>query len=195
MALGITGSAGGHDVSQRLAKIETAIFRRKTIVFDYYTMERDEVGTGGSIPTSCSTRAASSTWSGARRARGDPGLPPLPDPGQGAYATKAEHDFQRPAEFDPAGLREPHPLAVRRAVGEAEVWIGRRIGWQIERHFGRYGHIRPDGDDGDMVLTTAYANARQLIAWVLGLGEHARILGPPGWWPNSRAAGAADRAP
>ena len=44
VALGITGSAGGHDISQRLAKIETAIFRRKTIVFDYYTMERDEVG-------------------------------------------------------------------------------------------------------------------------------------------------------
>src|SRR5258708_5728475 len=44
VALGITGSAGGHDVSQRLAKIETAIFRRKTIVFDYYTMERDETG-------------------------------------------------------------------------------------------------------------------------------------------------------
>src|ERR1700747_1404516 len=45
VAPGITGSAGGHEVSQRLAKIETAIFRRKTIVFDYYTMERDEEGT------------------------------------------------------------------------------------------------------------------------------------------------------
>src|SRR5207245_351535 len=41
VALGITASAGGHDLSQRLAKIETAIFRRKTITFDYYTMERD----------------------------------------------------------------------------------------------------------------------------------------------------------
>jgi proteasome accessory factor C len=28
------------------------------------------------------------------------------------------------------------------------------------------------------VFTTRYANARQLIAWVLGLAEHARILGP-----------------
>src|SRR3954451_17527247 len=41
VALGITGAAGGHDVSQRLAKIETAIFRRKTVTFAYYTMERD----------------------------------------------------------------------------------------------------------------------------------------------------------
>src|SRR5687767_717833 len=43
VALGITASAGGHDLSQRLAKVETAIFRHKTITFDYYTMERDEV--------------------------------------------------------------------------------------------------------------------------------------------------------
>src|ERR687885_798724 len=45
IALGITASAGGHELSQRLAKIETAIFRGKTILFDYYTMERDEGGT------------------------------------------------------------------------------------------------------------------------------------------------------
>src|SRR5690242_1694642 len=41
VALGITGSAGGHDVSQRLAKLETAIERCKTVTFEYYTMERD----------------------------------------------------------------------------------------------------------------------------------------------------------
>src|ERR671930_1010062 len=40
VALGLTASAGGHDLSQRLAKIETAIFRNKTVLFDYYTMER-----------------------------------------------------------------------------------------------------------------------------------------------------------
>src|SRR6201987_4730813 len=51
VALGITGSAGGHEVSGRLAKIETAIFRRKTVVFDYYTMERDDHGTPPLHPT------------------------------------------------------------------------------------------------------------------------------------------------
>src|ERR1700674_3365645 len=40
----VTASAGGHELSQNLAKIETAIFRHKTITFEYYTMERDEVG-------------------------------------------------------------------------------------------------------------------------------------------------------
>src|SRR6266702_7986927 len=36
-------SAGGHELSQRLAKIETAISRRKTIEFSYYSMQRDDV--------------------------------------------------------------------------------------------------------------------------------------------------------
>ena len=44
VALGITASAGGHELSQNLAKIETAIFRHKTVTFDYFTMERGELG-------------------------------------------------------------------------------------------------------------------------------------------------------
>jgi proteasome accessory factor BC len=32
---------------------------------------------------------------------------------------------------------------------------------------------------GDIVFSTPYANARQLIAWVLGIEENARLLGPP----------------
>jgi proteasome accessory factor C len=39
--------------------------------------------------------------------------------------------------------------------------------------------VRPGEQDGDLIFATPYANARQLIAWVLGLGEHARIIGPP----------------
>src|SRR5207247_7846085 len=35
-------------------------------------------------------------------------------------------------------------------------------------------------DDGDgRVLVTPYASTRSVISWVLGLGEHARVLGPP----------------
>ncbi len=62
------------------------------------------------------------------------------------------------------------------------MWISERIAWQIERHFGRYGEMRLDPDPAhpeDRVFLTPYANARQLIAWVLGLGENARVAGPP----------------
>src|SRR5437763_6818529 len=39
VALGRTASAGGPDLSQRLAKIETASFRNKTVLFAYHPME------------------------------------------------------------------------------------------------------------------------------------------------------------
>jgi predicted DNA-binding transcriptional regulator YafY len=180
VALGITGSAGGHDVSQRLAKIETAIFRRKTIVFDYYTMERDEVGNRRVDPYQLLFQGGQFYVVGRSHERDAVRVFRLSRiRGKVGYATKAEHDFQRPADFDARGYGDRIHWQFGDPIGTAEVWVSDRIAWQIERHFGRYGTFRPAGDDGDRVFVTAYSNARQLIAWVLGLGEHARVLGPP----------------
>src|SRR5438270_2026729 len=184
VALGITGSAGGHETSQRLAKVETAIFRRKTIVFDYYTMERDEVGRRRVDPYQLLYQGGQFYLVGRSHERGAIRVFRLSRMrGKVGYATKAEHDFQRPAEFDPRVYSDRIDWQFGDPIGTAEIWISRRIAWQIERHFGRYGEMRPDSEreleSGDRVFTTRYANTRQLIAWVLGLGEHARIVGPP----------------
>jgi predicted DNA-binding transcriptional regulator YafY len=182
VALGITGAAGGHELSQRLAKIETAIFRRKTILFDYYTMERGEWGTRKIDPYHLLFQPSGQFYligfSHERRAIRVFRLSRIR--GKVGYATKAEHDFQRPADFDPRvyANRIDWQFGAPDPARPAEVWIGRRIAWQIERHFGRYGQMRPGDEEGDRIFETGYANARQLIAWVLGLGEHARILGP-----------------
>ncbi len=183
VALGITGSAGGHDISQRLAKIETAIFRRKTIVFDYHTMERDELGSRRVDPYQLLYQGGQFYVVGRSHERSAIRVFRLSRiQGKVGYATKAEHDFQRPANFDPRAYANRIDWQFGEPVGTAEVWISQRIAWQIERHFGRYGEIRPAGEDaepGDRLFVTQYANARQLIAWVLGLGEHARAVGPP----------------
>jgi proteasome accessory factor C len=186
VALGITGSAGGHDVSQRLAKIETAIFRRKTITFDYYTMERDELGARRVDPYQLLYMGSQFYLVGRAQERDAIRVFRLSRMrGKVGYATKAEHDFQRPAahDFNPRDYSDRMDWQFGDPVGTAEVWISRRIAWQIERHFGRYGEMRADAEreleSGDRIFTTPYANARQLIAWVLGLGEHARVLGPP----------------
>ncbi len=180
VALGITGAAGGHEVSQRLAKIETAIFRRKTIVFDYYTMERDELGGRKVDPYQLLFQGGQFYVVGRSHERDAIRVFRLSRiRGKIGYATKAEHDFQRPAEFDPRAYANRIDWQFGDPLGSAEVWISSRIAWQIERHFGRYGEMRPGEDEGDRVFVTPYANARQLIAWVLGLGEHARIAGPP----------------
>ena len=180
VALGITGSAGGHDVSQRLAKIETAIFRRKTIVFDYYTMERDEIGARKVDPYQLLFQGGQFYVVGTSHERGAIRVFRLSRiRGKVGYATKAEHDFQRPSEFDPRAYGNRIDWQFGDPIGTAEVWISGRIAWQIARHFGRYGEMRPGDDGEDRIFLTVYANARQLIAWVLGLGEHARISGPP----------------
>jgi len=182
VALGITGSAGGHEISQRLAKIETAIFRRKTIVFDYYTMERDDTGTRRVDPYQLLFQGGQFYVVGRSHEREAIRVFRLSRIlGKIGYATKAEHDFQRPADFDPRAYANRIQWQFGEPVGSAEVWISSRIAWQIERHFGRYGEFRADatGDERDRLFETPYANARQLIAWVLGLGEHARVVGPP----------------
>jgi proteasome accessory factor C len=184
IALGITASAGGHDLSQRLAKIETAIFRRKTIVFDYYTMQRDELGTRKVDPYQLLFQGGQFYLVGRSHERDAIRVFRLSRiRGKVAYASKAEHDFQRPDEFDPRVYANRIQWQFGEPIGTAEVLIAGRIAWQIERHFGRHGELRAaqegEGDSGDRVFATDYADARQLVAWVLGLGEHARLLGPP----------------
>ncbi|MFI5005747.1 MAG: WYL domain-containing protein, partial [Solirubrobacterales bacterium] len=36
-----------------------------------------------------------------------------------------------------------------------------------------------EGGEGGRIFLTAYAAPRMIVSWVLGLGEHARLLGPP----------------
>jgi proteasome accessory factor C len=183
VALGITASAGGHDLSARLAKVETAIFRNKTIVFDYYTMERDEVSPRRVDPYHLLFQGGQFYLLGYAHEREAIRVFRLSRiRGKVSYATKAEHDFHRPADFDPRAYADRADWQLGDEQGIAEILISDRIAWQVERHFGRYGEIRaPLGDgaeDGDMVFATSYSNARGLVSWVLGLGLHARLLGP-----------------
>jgi predicted DNA-binding transcriptional regulator YafY len=180
IALGVTASAGGHDLSQRLAKIETAIFRNKTITFDYYTMERDAVGARKVDPYHLLFQGGQFYLLGRSHERDAIRVFRLSRiRGKVAYATKAEHDFKRPTDFDPRSYATRADWQFGEPVGQAEVWISERIAWQVERHFGRFGTIAKAQDgSGDMTFTTEYASVRQLAAWALRLGEHARILAP-----------------
>jgi proteasome accessory factor C len=183
VALGITASAGGHELSQRLAKIETAIFRHKTITFDYYTMERDETGARKVDPYHLLFQGGQFYLLGLSHERRAVRVFRLSRiRGKVAYATKAEHDFKRPGDFDPRAYANRADWQLGDEAGTAEIWISERIAWQIERHFGRYGGVEPAGDrgaPGDRIFVTSYAGPRQLASWVLGLGEHARLLSPP----------------
>jgi proteasome accessory factor BC len=181
VALGITASAGGQELSQRLAKVETAIFRGKTILFDYYTMERDETGTRKVDPYHLLFQGGQFYLLGRAHDRDALRVFRLSRiRGKVAYATKAEHDFRRPTreEFDARDYASRAAWQFGETKGVAEVLVSERIAWQVSRHFGRFGEIRP-GDDGSVVFATPYASARMVASWVLRLGEHAQVLGPP----------------
>jgi predicted DNA-binding transcriptional regulator YafY len=199
VALGITASAGGHDLSARLAKVETAIFRNKTIVFDYYTMERDEVGTRRVDPYHLLFQGGQFYLLGHAHERKAIRVFRLSRiRGKVSYATKAEHDFHRPADFDPRAYANRADWQLGEERGVAEMLISERIAWQVERHFGRYGEIAEPGDErsceddaplagssagsaaeeGDRVFRTSYSSPRGIVSWVFGLGMHARLLGP-----------------
>jgi predicted DNA-binding transcriptional regulator YafY len=178
VALGITASAGGHELSARLAKVETAIFRNKTIVFDYYTMERDEVGPRRVDPYHLLFQGGQFYLLGYAHERKAIRVFRLSRiRGKVSYATKAEHDFRRPEDFDPRAYARRADWQLGDQVDVAEVLISARIAWQVERHFGRYGEIRAL-EDGEVVFATGYSSPRTIVAWVLGLGANARLLGP-----------------
>ncbi len=193
VALGITASAGGHELSARLAKVETAIFRNKTIVFDYYTMERDEVSARRVDPYHLLFQGGQFYLLGYAHERKAVRVFRLSRiRGKVSYATKAEHDFHRPDDFDPRAYANRADWQLGEERGVAKILVGERIAWQIERHFGRYGEIAaspadgeevgassPEGEeDGETAFITGYSNPRSLISWVLGLGSNARLLAP-----------------
>ena len=143
-ALGITASAGGHELSIRLAKIETAIFRNKTITFEYYTMARDETGSRRVDPYHLLFQGGEFYLLGYAHEREQIRVFRLSRiRGKVSYATKAEHDFRRPADFDPREYAGRAEWQLGDEQGTAEVLLSERIAWQIERHFGRFGEMCP----------------------------------------------------
>src|SRR5918912_1608074 len=179
IGLGITASAGGGELSARLAKIDTAIYRRKRIDFEYHSMRRDEVEARRVDPYHLLYEGGQWYLVGYSHERGSLREFRLSRiRGKVAYATKAEHDFQRPADFDPRRYAGRIPWQLGDPVGTADVWVSDSIAWYVERQFGAYGELR-EGEDGGRVFVTDYALPRLLIAWAMRFGEHARIVGPP----------------
>ncbi|MGO9321781.1 MAG: helix-turn-helix transcriptional regulator [Solirubrobacteraceae bacterium] len=146
-------------------------------MFDYYTMERDEVSTRRVDPYHLLFQGGQFYLLGYAHERKAVRVFRLSRiRGKVSYATKAEHDFHRPADFDPRAYANRADWQLGEERGLAKVLICERIAWQVERHFGRYGEIAEE--DGETVFLTGYSSPRSVISWVLGLGANARLLGP-----------------
>src|SRR5262245_41814802 len=180
----VTASAGGRELSQRLAKIETAISRRKTIEFEYYTMERDATAARKVDPYHLVFRGGQFYLIGHSHEREAERVFRLSRiRGKVSYATKAEHDFSPPEDFDRRRYGSRADWQMGEIQGTAVVFVRVRIAWLVERDYGRFGELRPvrkgDGAPGKgMIFETEYASSRQLVAWVLSWRHNATLLQP-----------------
>ena len=181
----VTASAGGRELSQRLAKIETAISRRKTIGFEYYTMERDETSARKVDPYHLVYRSGQFYLIGHSHERDAVRVFRLSRiRGKVSYATKAEHDFPPPEDFDRRDYGSRADWQMGELDGTARIFIRERIAWLVRRDYGRYGELRPakktdDAPGRGMIFETPYASSRQLVAWVLSWRHNATVLEPP----------------
>lgn len=182
--MAMTASAGGRDLSQRLSKIETAISRRKTIEFTYYTMERGEEEKRKVDPFHLVFRGGQFYLIGHSHERDAVRVFRLSRiQGKVGYASKAEHDFSPPEDFDRRDYGSRADWQLGEEQGVAKIFVRERIAWLIERDYGDFGTLRAakksDGAPGKgRVFETSYASVRELIAWVLRWRQNAEVLAP-----------------
>ena len=180
----LSAAGSGRELSQRLAKIETAISRRKTVEFSYYSLQRDETSDRKVNPYHLVFREGQFYLIGHAHERDEVRVFRLSRiRGKVSYATKAEHDFPPPQDFDRRDYASRADWQMGETQGTAKVFLRERIAWLVERDFGRHGSLRKpvrgEGSRGrGMMFETEYASERQLISWVLSWRENARLLEP-----------------
>lgn len=178
VAVNLLGSRHTSEVSSHLIKIESAISRRKTIRFRYYSIGRDDHGDREVDPYSLLYMAGNWYLVGYAHDREDLRCFRLSRiEGRITFKTRAEHDFPPPSEVDLSRYRDRAPWQLADPVGTAVIELSPTIAWWVDQMFGSQGEFE-ENPDGSAVFRTDYGGERELISWVLGLGAEAEIVEP-----------------
>jgi proteasome accessory factor BC len=158
----------------RLAKLEGAISKQRTVKFRYRAIARDEERERTVDPYALlldggrwyvighdHDREDIRTFR-VSRIRGDIRL-----------ATRRERDFRLPEGFDVEAYRGRAHWQIGDTVGEARIEVAGDTAWWVERVFGRAGHL----EDG--VFVTDYAGLDALARWILKQDGRAVPQSPP----------------
>ncbi|MEP6908972.1 MAG: WYL domain-containing protein [Actinomycetota bacterium] len=158
----------------RLAKLEGAISKSRTLKFEYWSILRDDLrertvnayallfDRGQWYVVGLDLDDDKVKTFRVSRIRGDIRL-----------ATRRERDFRLPEGFDADEFRLGPPWQVGKIAGEARIEVGGDTAWWVDRLYGRYGRI----EDG--VFITDYSSLGQLSAWILRQDGRAIPLAPP----------------
>jgi proteasome accessory factor BC len=158
----------------RLAKLEGAISKNRTLKFEYWSIVRDEHRERTVNPYALLFDRGQWYVVGldfddekmktfrVSRIRGDIRL-----------ATRRERDFRLPEGFDADEYRLGPPWQVGEAKGEARIQVGGDTAWWVDRLYGGFGKIEDD------VFVTEYSDLGQLSSWILRQDGRAVPLAPP----------------
>ena len=177
----------------RLAKLENAISKQRTVRFDYWSISRDEESERTLNPYALLNdnglwyvvghdldREDIRTFR-VSRIRGDI-----------KFATRRERDFCAPVDFDVELYRGRPPWQIGYVVGTARIEVRGDTAWWVRRAYGATGRL----EDG--VFVTEYSSIPQLASWVLRQNGRAVPLEPPALKRDSRrrcgACGSGTRA-
>jgi proteasome accessory factor BC len=162
------------ELAGRLAKLESAISKQRTVRFGYWSPRRSRPGERSVNPYALRLdegnwyvvghdldRNTTRTFK-VSRIRGDI-----------RFATRRERDFRIPAEFDVEQHRIPRPWQIGEIVARARIAVSDDTAWWVERTLSDAGVVEDD------VFETDFANVDLLAGWVLRQNGRAVPLDPP----------------
>jgi predicted DNA-binding transcriptional regulator YafY len=179
VTLNLTGGGYSPEIAQRLAKLETAISKQRTIVFPYFAMSRAEESTRTVDPYSLYFQGSQWYLVGRDRDREDIRVFRVSRfRGDIRFATRRERDFKFPEGFDPGAYRDRAPWQLGEGIGTATLDVAPSAAWLVERLWGRHGAIEVAADRSAR-FTTPYASLELLTTWIIGMDGQVVPVGPP----------------
>src|SRR5215210_3509546 len=173
----------------RLAKLEGAISKQRTLKFRYWAIGRDKETERTIDPYALLLDRGRWYVIGRDHARDDIRTFRVSRVrGEIRLATRRERDFRLPAEFDADEYRGRPDWQFGEPVGEARVEVAGDTAWWVERVYGRVGRL----EDGSFV--TAYASLEPVVRWILRQDGRAVPQAPPELRRSVKAALEAARA-
>ena len=157
----------------RLAKLEGAISKQRTVKFEYWSASRDQLSERTVNPYALLPDNGVWYVVGHDLDRDDIRTFRVSRiRGEIKFATRRERDFRTPAEFDIEAYRGRPPWQVGTIVGEARIEVPGETAWWVQRTYGATGRL----EDG--VFVTEYSSLPQLASWVLKQDGRAVPLEP-----------------
>jgi proteasome accessory factor C len=157
----------------RLAKLENAISKQRTVRFEYWSISRDKTAERTLNPYALLNddgrwyvvgldlqRKDIRTFR-VSRIRGDI-----------KFATRRERDFRAPSDFDVEQYRGRPPWQIGDTVGTARIEVRGDTAWWVRRAYGTTGTLEDDE------FVTEYSSIEQLASWVLRQNGRAVPLEP-----------------